>query len=1610
MGDTINPTESDQANLVHTASDNSTSLANTIRGLKKFNGRNPAEFKGWMKKLCVVLGVTRRDILPLLKGDERPSGANTTANTKYARANEDLYAILYLLVELPAALSVQKHEDESEISGDGQATFQELCENYDKVTDEVIRATMEELQNTHMNAGENPDDYWNQKHLLRLKAEKMGERVSDRWFKDICVSGFTDEYKDVKMMMYRDPTFDVVQMQTTMRHMFLDEKSRKGSRGRIAGRGIAMNTTSEDITCFECHESGHTRRDCPQAQAKNPQVKAKHAQVKKKRTKPAGAPKWCSVHNTTTHSDEECYMQGAKRPERKGKAFSACSHCTHCSTTDNAKEAVTSKEASNEKRELDFTMDGDDFNEGFMYAMGNSGRVFTPNALGATLLVDTGATETMVDSKLIPGIRIGMKHYKQLKTPKTITVGSDHELKGTATGTVHCIVRDGDGDQQPMHLPVLLVPGLGRNIFAPTAYLKMGMRFLLEADTPHLKVDDTTIPLKQHRLDQGMCSLDITFKATPQTTVSGKPVTSKPARLSFDQLLNIACVAATATRNNTFGKPTSSRLDDRLNVAYSAASASADTWHRRLGHMNPRSMDLLRKKEGNGVEYLGDTSPCSVCTTSKSKQLAHPKTTTRKTTRPMQLVYTDNMGPFTPAAKGGYRYACKFTDDFSRMKEAYLLKDKTETARALYSYNIHVAAALGFRLECLRCDRGGENTGKEFTTLCTASAIKIEYAATNTPQQNGVSERDGQTLATVTRCLMKDGQFPSFLWGELLLTAVYLCNRAPHSGLRGDTPFFKMHGKEADTTRLRVIGARAFVHHERYVKKLDDRAFEGKLCGFSQDSKAYRIYNPSNGNDIESRNVTFTETPPCTFPMDYSGDAYDYEGDILRFTSVFDDPATMEDTFDERDNGNLDSDTENVLLREEIRHMRHNNMIREELRQEETPAHEYGPDTTSSPTPSSTDPSPEQPQLSPGASRETPRTTAARLRGISRPLQVTRAGTRRNPNPTDAVDASLAPRALDCTLNEAATNMAVGPTRIDPSALNSAQLLEIASKTRHADTTTTRDFAHMDEDTFPVPRAFMYATGSPTTTGFLEETSQVIKIPNSYNDAMNSPQREQWKEAIGKEMDSLNKHEVYELVPITSVPKEEKILGSRFVFKQKADGRFKARLVVQGHVQEAGLDYGRSYAPVCRIGSVRTLLAVACEHGWPVWQMDVVVAFLQSTIDKDVWVKPAPGGQTREPSTGTTMVYKLKRSLYGLAQSPVLWYDTIDGVLVVVGFRPTQSDPCVYVHGSGDTLVLLTLYVDDILISGKDPALISKLKKELKDRFEMTDMGEVKLILGMEVQRNYEEGTLTITQQNYVHSILERYGMQDANAASTPGYGQELSTNQPEDKLLGASEAKRYQSITGSILYLAQCTRFDLTYAANQLTRACSGPGQVHMTAAKHVLRYLRGTPDLPIIFKRGQFRMTAYTDASFGANPDNRKSTTGYLFFLGGGLISFGSKTQTLTAQSTVESELQALSYSAREAVYLSNFLLELGFKNFVSVPINSDSAGALSVAGNSMFSSRTKHIALRYFFLRELIKRHKISIHHKPSQLMLADIATKHLSKQQFTFLLKKIQDFQC
>ena len=317
--------------------------------------------------------------------------------------------------------------------------------------------------------------------------------------------------------------------------------------------------------------------------------------------------------------------------------------------------------------------------------------------------------------------------------------------------------------------------------------------------------------------------------------------------------------------------------------------------------------------------------------------------------------------------------------------------------------------------------------------------------------------------------------------------------------------------------------------------------------------------------------------------------------------------------------------------------------------------------------------------------------------------------------------------------------------------------------------------------------------------------------------------------------------------------------------------------------------------------------------------------------------------------------------------------------------------------------------MDDLLLVGADIQVIESIKQKLMKRFKMTDMGDVSLVLGMQVTRDRQQKTITISQENYTRSILEKFGMADCKPVSTPGFGQELSTNQPEQTLLNEEETQRFQAITGSVMYLAQITRYDVMHSTCQLARAMSKPSKVHMGAAKHLLRYLAGTLDFSLVYKKGGFKLTAFSDSNWGNNPDNGKSTSCYIMMFCKAPVSFRSGVQSLTAMSTMEAELVAAALAIKEAVFCSNMLIELGFgKEVEKVPLYIDNTATLHVIGNRAYSSRTKHIALRFFYIRELVSEGKMTIHYVSTEDNLADIGTKHLTKQRLQQLLHKFKNF--
>ena len=375
-----------------------------------------------------------------------------------------------------------------------------------------------------------------------------------------------------------------------------------------------------------------------------------------------------------------------------------------------------------------------------------------------------------------------------------------------------------------------------------------------------------------------------------------------------------------------------------------------------------------------------------------------------------------------------------------------------------------------------------------------------------------------------------------------------------------------------------------------------------------------------------------------------------------------------------------------------------------------------------------------------------------------------------------------------------------------------------------------------------------------------------IDEPKSLNEAWNGEYSIHWKEATDSEFSSLQSNDTWDLVP---APKNKNVVGCRWIFKakRKSNGsldRFKARLVAQGYTQEQGVDYHEVFAPVVRCTAVRSLLALANNLDLEVHQMDVRTAFLQGTLDADIYMKQPTGYVDKEKPE---YVCKLKKSIYGLKQAARCWNIAIDEFLKLNGFKMSGADSCLYVKSVKDVngninFVILALYVDDILLMSNSNDMMAREKESLSKRFNISDQGEVHFILGMLIQRNRKERTLTISQPKYFEGVLKRFNMENCKQVSTP-----LEPGRKFEKLSDCDtpiDTQRYQMIIGCLTYASTATRPDIAAAVSILSQFMAKPGKQHWEGVKRVLRYIKGTLDYSLKYSADKEEITlcGYSDA----------------------------------------------------------------------------------------------------------------------------------------------------
>jgi hypothetical protein len=497
--------------------------------------------------------------------------------------------------------------------------------------------------------------------------------------------------------------------------------------------------------------------------------------------------------------------------------------------------------------------------------------------------------------------------------------------------------------------------------------------------------------------------------------------------------------------------------------------------------------------------------------------------------------------------------------------------------------------------------------------------------------------------------------------------------------------------------------------------------------------------------------------------------------------------------------------------------------------------------------------------------------------------------------------------------------------------------------------------------------------------------------PRTFKEAMSSQDVAFWKEAIQDEMDSIMGNNTWIL---TDLPKGCKPLGCRWIFKKKmnVDGsidKFKARLVIQGFRQKEGIDYFDTYAPVARISTIRLLIAVASIHNLVIHQMDVKTAFLHGNLDEEIYMRQPEGyvmpGQEHK-------VCKLVKSLYGLKQAPKQWHQKFDETVLSNGYKLNQCDKCVYSKfdntGKG---VIICLYVDDMLIFGTDQKQVDLTKAFLSSNFSMKDMGIADVILGIKIIRN--NLGISLSQSHYIEKVLKKFNCENgSNSASPMDSNVKLMPNTG----LPISQLK-YSQVIGCLMYAMTSTRPDIAFAVGKLSRYTSNPSSHHWAAVLRTLKYLKGTKNLALTYSGKPSVLEGYSDASWITNIEDHSSTSGWVFLLGGGAISWASKKQTCITTSTMESEFVALAAAGKEAEWLRNLVYEIPLwpKPISPISIHCDSAATLAKAYSQIYNGKSRHLGVRHSTVRELISNGVISVDFVRSQQNLADHLTKGLAR---------------
>jgi len=473
-------------------------------------------------------------------------------------------------------------------------------------------------------------------------------------------------------------------------------------------------------------------------------------------------------------------------------------------------------------------------------------------------------------------------------------------------------------------------------------------------------------------------------------------------------------------------------------------------------------------------------------------------------------------------------------------------------------------------------------------------------------------------------------------------------------------------------------------------------------------------------------------------------------------------------------------------------------------------------------------------------------------------------------------------------------------------------------------------------------------------------------------------------EAISEELGNLYRNNTMTFV--SKLPKGVKPINTGWIFTVKRNEkniiyRFKARIVARGNHQIKGINFLLTYVPTLNLDSIKFIIAYACKQNWKIFQLDIKSAYLNADLEEKIYVNIPEGDKNYKKG-----YWLLNKALYGLKQSGRAWFITIKNFIIKCGFDQLKSEPCIFrkYDNNNNITCLIGIYVDDMIITCKSHD-IENIINVIKQKFKISNCGEAKYLLGIIIERNFN--SYLIHQRNFIENLLNTFKISNLKNAKTPCTGDNIisENNTPFDSTI-------YKSALGSLIYLSRATRPDIAFAVNKASRKCENPTYSDWRKIINILKYLNSTKNFKIKYD-GQGDFVAYTDADFGGDTKDRKSTSGNIILMGKNPIMWQSKKQTIVATSTAESEYISTSECTKRVLWLRNMLEEL--INFNKpITIFTDNMASKRSIENGELNTKLKHISIKFYFNYDNIKNNKIKLEYKDTNNMLADILTKDVN----------------